>query len=315
MASPTSHQPHDEHADQPADQPSGDQADSPAALLAEESIALDVAAADWREAVDAAGRLLVAAGVADDDYTAAMRQLVEEHGPYIVVAPGFALAHARPTAGVARTGLSWVRLAEPVPFGHSSHDPVGLVVGLAADDDVAHTRAMARLARLLADPRRRAELEAADSPHRLRELLLAAERPEGRPEQPTAASTEPAADPAEESAPGSDAAGPVHTDAADDERPSDRHLILTVCGNGLGTSLFLKNTLEQVLETWRWTPFVTVEATDTISARGRTSEAAAILTSGEIAKTLGAVDVPVRVVENFTSTAELDTALRDLYDV
>ncbi|GAA3279796.1 PTS sugar transporter subunit IIA [Nesterenkonia halobia] len=299
MASPTSHSPDDQHADQHADQ----QADSPAALLAEESIALDVAAADWREAVDEAGRLLVAAGVADDDYTAAMRRLVEEHGPYIVVAPGFALAHARPTAGVARTGLSWVRLAEPVPFGHSSHDPVGLVVGLAADDDVAHTRAMARLARLLADPRRRAELEAADSPQRLRELLLAAERPESRPEQPAAAE-----EPAAESAQGSDAA-----DAA--ARATDQHLILTVCGNGLGTSLFLKNTLEQVLETWRWAPFVTVEATDTISARGRTSEAAAILTSGEIAKTLGAVDVPVRVVENFTSTAELDAALRDLYDV
>lgn len=305
MASPTSHSSDDQHAGQHA----GQQADSPAALLAEESIALDVAAADWREAVDEAGRLLVAAGVADDDYTAAMRRLVEEHGPYIVVAPGFALAHARPTAGVARTGLSWVRLAEPVPFGHSSHDPVGLVVGLAADDDVAHTRAMARLARLLADPRRRAELEAADSPRRLRELLLAAEQPESRHEQPAAASAEPAVEePAAESAQGSDAA-----DAA--ARATDQHLILTVCGNGLGTSLFLKNTLEQVLETWRWAPFVTVEATDTISARGRTSEAAAILTSGEIAKTLGAVDVPVRVVENFTSTAELDAALRDLYDV
>ncbi|WP_010524094.1 PTS sugar transporter subunit IIA [Nesterenkonia sp. F] len=286
MASSTAHQPDDQRPD--------GQTDSPAALLAEESIALDVVAADWREAVDEAGRLLVAAGVADDDYTAAMRQVVEEHGPYIVVAPGFALAHARPTAGVARTGLSWVRLAEPVPFGHSSHDPVGLVVGLAADDDVSHTRTMARLARLLADPRRREELEAADSPRRLRGLLTAAERPE--------ASAEAATDGPEEA-------------AADGSTATDRHLILTVCGNGLGTSLFLKNTLEQVLDTWRWAPFVIVEATDTISARGRSSEATAILTSGEIAKTLGDVDVPIRVVENFTSTIELDAALRDLYDV
>ncbi|GAA1172525.1 PTS sugar transporter subunit IIB [Nesterenkonia xinjiangensis] len=98
-------------------------------------------------------------------------------------------------------------------------------------------------------------------------------------------------------------------------QPPGRHLILTVCGNGLGTSLFLKNTLEQVLDTWGWSPFLTVEATDTISARGRASESVAILTSGEIARTLGDVGVPVRVVENFTSTAELDAALRDLYDV
>lgn len=299
MASSTSHQPDDQRADQQG----SPQADSPAALLAEESIALDVAAADWREAVEEAGRLLAAAGAADDDYTAAMRRVVEEHGPYIVVAPGFALAHARPTEGVARTGLSWVRLVEPVPFGHSSHDPVGLVVGLAADDDVAHTRAMARLARLLADPRRREELETADSPRRLRELLAAAERPEQptepeQPEQPADADTAPAG-----------------SATAEASTATDRHLILTVCGNGLGTSLFLKNTLEQVLDTWRWAPFVAVEATDTISARGRSSEAQAILTSGEIAETLGDVDVPVRVVENFTSTVQLDAALRDLYDV
>ena len=62
--------------------------------------------------------------------------------------------------------------------------------------------------------------------------------------------------------------------AAADATPSrTSNLILTVCGNGLGTSLFLKNTLEQVLGTWGWAPFITVEATDTISANGRAKEA------------------------------------------
>ena len=93
------------------------------------------------------------------------------------------------------------------------------------------------------------------------------------------------------------------------------NLILTVCGNGLGTSLFLKNTLEQVLTAWGWAPFLTVEATDTISAKGKAKDADLILTSGEIARTLGDVGVPVRVIENFTSTAEIDAALRDSYDV
>ena len=92
-------------------------------------------------------------------------------------------------------------------------------------------------------------------------------------------------------------------------------LILTVCGNGLGTSLFLKNTLEQVLGTWGWAPYITVEATDTISAKGRAKEADLILTSGEIAKTLGDVGVPVRVIDNFTSTREIDAVLRDSYDI
>jgi len=94
-----------------------------------------------------------------------------------------------------------------------------------------------------------------------------------------------------------------------------RNLILTVCGNGLGTSLFLKNTLEQVLSTWGWAPFINVEATDTISAKGRAKEADLILTSGEIARTLGDVGVPVKVIENFTSTGEIDSVLRDAYNI
>lgn len=91
--------------------------------------------------------------------------------------------------------------------------------------------------------------------------------------------------------------------------------ILTVCGNGLGTSLFLKNTLEQVLEHWGWGSYITVEATDTISAKGKAKEADLILTSGEIARTLGDPGIPVKVIENFTSMTELDAVLRDSYDV
>ncbi|MBR7672358.1 PTS sugar transporter subunit IIB, partial [Streptomyces daliensis] len=93
------------------------------------------------------------------------------------------------------------------------------------------------------------------------------------------------------------------------------HKILTVCGNGVGTSLFLKNTLERVLDRWGWSRYVTVEATDTISAKGKASEAVAILTSREIAATLGDVGVPVKVVQDFTSTSEVDSTLRDTYDV
>lgn len=88
-----------------------------------------------------------------------------------------------------------------------------------------------------------------------------------------------------------------------------------MCGNGLGTSLFLKNTLESVLSQWGWGPYITVEATDTISAKGKAKEADLIMTSGEIARTLGDVGVPVHVIEDFTSEAEIDSALRELYDI
>ena len=40
-----------------------------------------------------------------------------------------------------------------------------------------------------------------------------------------------------------------------------------------------------------------------------------MLTSGEIAATLGDVGVPVYVIQDFTSVSEIDGALRELYDI
>ena len=88
-----------------------------------------------------------------------------------------------------------------------------------------------------------------------------------------------------------------------------------MCGNGLGTSLFLKNTAEQVLDRWGWSPYLDIQATDTISAKGRAKDADVILTSGAIAETLGDLGVPVVVIEDFTSQTEIDGALRRVYAV
>src|SRR5699024_305083 len=109
--------------------------------------------------------------------------------------------------------------------------------------------------------------------------------------------------------------------AAEDRAPTDpdtvpsKNLLLTVCGNGLGTSLFLKNTAEQVLDRWGWSPYLDIQATDTISAKGRAQDADVILTSGAIAETLGDLGVPVEVIEDFTSQPEIDAALRRVYAV
>ena len=120
-------------------------------LLSANCIALDVAAETWQESIVAAGELLERAGIADAPYTQSMIDNVESNGPYIVVAPGFAFAHARPSPAVHHTGMSWVRLAHPVSFGHKTNDPVSLVVALAATDSGAHNTAMAELAKLLGD--------------------------------------------------------------------------------------------------------------------------------------------------------------------
>ena len=133
-------------------------------LLPREAIRLNVSAGDWRAAVRASGEALMAGGATTAAYSDEMIATVEQLGPYIVIAPGIALAHSRPSPAVVRPGLSVVILAEPVEFGHSVNDPVRLVVGLAAPDDQGHVEALATLAGLLADdPSREALLGARDA--------------------------------------------------------------------------------------------------------------------------------------------------------
>ncbi|QLY31989.1 PTS sugar transporter subunit IIA [Nocardia huaxiensis] len=278
-------------------------------LLPEDAIDLDGSASDWRAAIRVAGDLLVATGVTTSEYTDEMIRNVEDNGPYIVIAPGFAFAHARPSPAVRRTGMSWVRLREPVTFG-SPNDPVDLVVALAAKDSGVHTDAMAELAKVLLEPGADRVLRAVGTPRQLRALLSDPDAPADRAEP--AARTPAVAVP--EAAPDVCETATTAVESGSGRR-SGPVKILTVCGNGVGTSLFLKSTLEKVLARWHWSPYVNVEATDTISARGKAGEAVAVLTSGAIANALGELGIPVHVIENFTSTAEVDHAMREIFDV
>ena len=272
-------------------------------LLKDESIDLHARAANWREAITKAGKLLESSGAITPAYTQAMIESLEVNGPYIVVAPGFAFAHARPSEAVKRTAISWVRLETPVAFGHGTNDPVNLVVALAAQDDKAHTQSMKELAKLLGKKDTRAKLDTVGTADELRELL------EGR----GTASKQAAANP--QGASTASTRGASLSDAPQTATVESKGKVLTVCGNGLGTSLFLKNSLDEVLNDWGWAKLINVEATDTISAKGRAKEADFILTSGEIAATLGDVGVPVWVIKDFTSLSEIDAALRELYAV
>ncbi|MDO5618071.1 PTS sugar transporter subunit IIA [Kocuria sp.] len=140
-------------------------------LATPDSIRLDAQAGDWRQAMQAAGDLLVAAGVSKDSYTESMIGNVEQHGPYIVIAPGIAFAHARANNDVHRTGMAWARLAEPVAFGHDSNDPVTLVAALAAKNSSAHIMATRQLATLLEDPQKRAALDTVGTPEEFLAVL------------------------------------------------------------------------------------------------------------------------------------------------
>lgn len=142
-----------------------------ARLLPIEAIATKVAAADWREAVTASGDLLVSTGSTTPQYTQQMIAALERLGPYIVVAPGFALAHAQASDDVLRTGMSFVQLAEPVAFGHKKNDPVRIVVGLASKDHSAHMAALKELSQFMVSRDKVDELATAGSTEELAGIL------------------------------------------------------------------------------------------------------------------------------------------------
>ena len=142
-----------------------------ASELDEASIRTHVTAEDWQAAITLAGDALVAGGVTTDDYTSEMIAAVDKLGPYIVIAPGLAIAHSRPSPAVLRAGLSWVTLDEPVNFGHKKNDPVSLVVGLAAPDHEGHLEIMQALAGVLMNVDLLTALKAANSPAEVLTLM------------------------------------------------------------------------------------------------------------------------------------------------
>jgi len=105
-------------------------------------------------AIELAGELLVQSGKAKPSYIASMLEAVERFGPYIVIAPGIALAHGKPSEDVIETGLSLLVLKQAIEFQHSQNDPVQLVFGLAATDHESHLETMAMLAEVLSNQER-----------------------------------------------------------------------------------------------------------------------------------------------------------------
>lgn len=148
-------------------------------VLSPDAIVLDAVAEDWEAAIRLSGGVLVQTGAVEGRYVDAMIRMVREAGPYIVISPGIALAHARPEEGVHRIAISLVRLRRPVAFGHKQNDPVDLVFTLAASDSDSHLTALMQLAELLLDPVRVQQIRRAGVPGDIIELVRRTPLPEG----------------------------------------------------------------------------------------------------------------------------------------
>jgi mannitol/fructose-specific phosphotransferase system IIA component (Ntr-type) len=119
------------------------------ALITEDTAQARVSVSNWEEATDYVGNLLLRAGKIQAGYISAMKLVLKEIGPYAVIAPGIVLLHARPEDGVLEPCLGLITLSTPVPFGHSTNDPVDIILALGATDKQSHIVALQKLGNLL----------------------------------------------------------------------------------------------------------------------------------------------------------------------
>lgn len=128
-------------------------------------------ARDWREAIVKVGQLLVKSNLVEERYIDAMIKVAEEYGPYIVLAPGFAMPHARPEDGCLGTGMAMITLAEPIDFGNPENDPVRVVIALSAKNETDHINALSQLAELLSTDKWLEKVSNAQSSKEIMDLI------------------------------------------------------------------------------------------------------------------------------------------------
>lgn len=118
-------------------------------LLTEEVVDVKLEVENWQEAVVKAGKLLLDNDKVDERYIQAMIETVKDMGPYIVMAPGIAMPHARPDSGAKDIGVAVISLKQGVNFGSKDFDPVKLVFAICAKENKSHIELLQDLSYIL----------------------------------------------------------------------------------------------------------------------------------------------------------------------
>ena len=140
--------------------------------IARDCVRTGVRAGSWQDAIRRAAAPLVERGSIEGGYVERMISSVVELGPYIVLMPGFALAHAAPGDDVHASDLSVALFDDEVFFG-SANDPVRVVMCLACVDRESHIARLQAVAEKLLDDTFVARMVACSSDQELYELVNA----------------------------------------------------------------------------------------------------------------------------------------------
>lgn len=120
-------------------------------LLNRETIQFGCNAENWEAAIDSSCKVLVQNGSIQERYVEAIKDLLRQHGPYMVLTSGVVLLHAMTGYGVNRVCMSMTNFQNPIKFGHAYNDPVKLALVIGSPDNHSHIRALRQLSKLLED--------------------------------------------------------------------------------------------------------------------------------------------------------------------
>jgi mannitol/fructose-specific phosphotransferase system IIA component (Ntr-type) len=107
-------------------------------IVKESAVICALNADNWEDAIMKGGQILVDKGAATNEYLETIVQKCKDNGPYIVIAPGIAMPHARPEEGALALGYGIVTLKNPVTFKDPDNDPVELLIFMAAPSVKEH---------------------------------------------------------------------------------------------------------------------------------------------------------------------------------
>ncbi|EEQ18909.1 PTS system, IIA component [Yersinia intermedia ATCC 29909] len=119
-------------------------------LIENDSVLLGATATDWRSAIKLGTDMLIRSGAVEPCYHDAIISSIEKMGPYIVIAPQFAMPHARPENGVNRTAFALVTLSIPVKF-EGEDELVDVLVTLAGSTSDEHMEGLMEVTQVLED--------------------------------------------------------------------------------------------------------------------------------------------------------------------
>lgn len=128
---------------------------------------------NWEQAVRASAQPLLDGGQVKQSYIDGMIKSVQEHGPYIVIAPNIALPHARPETGSVEIGYSVMLVKQPVSFAQDHSCDAQLFIALSCVDATKHVEMLQEIVMILSDQEKHDQIFAATTKQQLLQIFNA----------------------------------------------------------------------------------------------------------------------------------------------